>query len=149
MGRRVDRRVDRREVLAATLAVHLAVAAGHGATHGLIPVALAPWQNAVVLASVFVGPVVGVALALRDHPLGVPLFAASMAAALAFGLVFHFLVENPDHVHAIPDGPLQGPFQVTAVGVLLTEALGTVVGAWYWYDRARGPAHRRDAHDVE
>lgn len=124
--------MDRRLALLAVLGAHLAVALFHGGTHTLLPVVLAPWQNLPVLGTVFVGPVVGVALAWREHPLGIPVFTAAMAGALLLGVILHFLVENPDHVHAIPHGQWQLPFQASAVGVTVTEGLGIAVGAWYW-----------------
>lgn len=127
--------MDRRVVLLGVLVAHLTAAVVHGTTHALVPVTLAAWQNAVVAATTFVGPAVGVALAWRGHPLGVPVFAASMAGALLVGGYLHFLVENPDHVGAIPAGPWQLSFQASAVGVAVTSAIGTVVGAWYWGTR--------------
>lgn len=130
--RRVARFGGRRTVLVAVLLGHLAVSAFHGATHGLVPVPLAPWQNAVVALATFVGPVVGVTLAWREHPVGIPLFTVSMAGALAFGGYFHFVVENPDHVASVPTGRWQLAFQGSAVGVLLANALGAVVGVAYW-----------------
>jgi hypothetical protein len=78
-------------------------------------------------------PLAGVVLALRDHPLGLPTFATAMAGALAFGVTFHLLVENPDHVHAVPEDPWRLPFQATALGLVVTDAAGTAVGAWYWW----------------
>ncbi|WP_267641330.1 hypothetical protein [Haloarchaeobius amylolyticus] len=127
--------MQRQTVLLAVLGLHLAVALGHGATHGLVPVPLPPWQNALVLATVFVGPVVGAALAVRNHPLGLPVFTASMACALVLGVSLHFVVEGPDHVHAIPAGQWRLAFQVSAVGVAVTPLLGTLVGAWALFTR--------------
>ena len=120
----------RGRLLTAVLVLHLAAATTHGLTHGLVPVPLPPWQNALVLATTFLGPVVGVVLARRGHRFGVPLFTVSMAAAFVLGVVLHFVVESPDHVHAVPAGPWQLPFQVTAVGVAISTVLGSVVGFW-------------------
>lgn len=127
--------MDRTLALTGALVAHLAVAATHGLSHGLLPVGLAPWQNAVVLVTVFLGPVVGVGLVRHDHPLGLPLFTVSMAAGLLFGLTFHFLLENPDHVHAVPGGAWRFPFQATAVGLVITGGVGAGLGAWYWWRR--------------
>jgi hypothetical protein len=52
--------------------------------------------------------------------------------ALAVGGVLHFVLDNPDHIHSIPETPWRGLFRGSAVGVGLTEALGTTTGAWYW-----------------
>lgn len=127
--------MDRTLALTGILVAHLAVAATHGVSHGLLAVGLAPWQNAVVLVTVFLGPVAGVALARRGHPLGIPLFTVTMAVGLVFGVAFHFLLENPDHVHALPAGAWRLPFQITAVGLVLTGGVGTGLGGWYWWRR--------------
>lgn len=129
--------MNRRAVLLAVLGAHLAAGVAHGSTHAAVPVPLSAWQTAVVAGTTFVGPVAGVLLDRREHPLGLPLFVASMAGALAFGGVFHFLVENPDHVGAIPAGRWQLPFGASAVAVAVTDGLGVVVGAWYWRARYR------------
>lgn len=127
--------VARRVTLLGVLGLHLAVAVAHGATHELVPVGLPAELNALVALTTFLGPVAGVALARRGHRLGVPVFTVSLAGAFLLGLVLHFLVENPDHVHAVPAGPWQGPFQASALAVGLTAALGTVVGAQAWLAR--------------
>lgn len=124
--------MDRDVALPAALAVHLAAAAVHGATHGLVPVPLPSWVNVLVLGTVLVGPVAGVALARRGHPGGVPLFTASMAAALLLGLALHGLVETPDRLDLVPAGPWRLHFQASAVGVAAAQALGAAVGVWCW-----------------
>lgn len=124
--------MTRRIVLLAVLGIHLTVAIAHGTTHALVPVVLPPWQNAIVLGTVFIGPVAGVGLALRGHPIGLPLFTASMVGALLVGGVLHFLVENPDHVYAVPDSPWRVVFQASALGVAILPAIGAGVGLWYW-----------------
>jgi hypothetical protein len=129
--------MDRDVVVTIVLVLHLTVALIHGSTHALLPVVLAPWQNALVLGTVFVGPVVGVVLVRRAHPLGLPLFTATMAGGLLLGGVLHFTIENPDHVHVIPHGPWRVPFQGSAVGVAVTSAIGTAVGVRYWRNRSQ------------
>jgi hypothetical protein len=129
-----DRRCSHWLLLGA-LGLHLAASTSHGLTHGLVPVDLAPWQNAVVLATTFVGPVIGAALWLRGDGdasfaprLGLVVFTGSLALAFAFGVYFHFVVWNPDHVHAVPADPWRLPFQTSAVGVAAANALATAVG---------------------
>jgi ABC-type xylose transport system permease subunit len=118
--------------LAALAGLHLLAALVHGSAHALVPVTLAPWTNALVLATVFVGPVAGVWLDRRGHPLGVPLFTVTMAGALVLGGVLHFLVAGPDHVDAVPPGPWRLPFRASAATLLASEALGVAVGARRW-----------------
>lgn len=124
--------MERRVVLLVLLVVHLAVASFHGTAHALVPVTLPAWQNALVVLTTFLGPVAGVALAWRDHPLGVPVFTLSMAGALLLGGVLHFAVENPDNVGAVPPDAWRLPFQVSAAGVAALPLIGLVVGAAYW-----------------
>lgn len=142
MARRVVEPVGRGRpsLVVAALVVHLAVASAHGLTHGLVPVGLPAWQNGLVVATTFLGPVVGVLLASRSHPLGIPLFALSMLGSFLVGVSLHFLVSNPDHVHAIAPGAWRLPFQASAVAVAATAALGALVGARSWYGGMLGPA---------
>jgi hypothetical protein len=99
-------------------------------------VGLPPWQDALVLVAVFLGPTLGVALVLTGRPFGVELFTASMAAGLSLGVALHFLVENPDHVHAV-GGPWQLPFGASAVAVAVVSAVGTATGLRYWVGGGR------------
>lgn len=131
-----------RRLLLGALGLHLAASVFHGLTHGLVPVGLAPWQDAVVLATTFVGPIAGAAVTLRGDEratlvrrAGLALFTVSMAGALVFGWYFHFVVWNPDHVHAVPADPWRLPFQASAVGVAAANALGVAVGLWSWTER--------------
>jgi hypothetical protein len=55
-----------------------------------------------------------------------------MAAALLFGLTFHYLVPNPDNVASIPAGPWHLHFTWTAAAIALTEFGGAALGAWLW-----------------
>lgn len=124
--------MDRRVALPGALAIHLLVAVGHGATHGLVPVSLPAWGNGLVVLTVFLGPVVGAALTVRGHPLGLPVFTVSMLGALVLGGMLHFLVENPDHVALVPADPWRAAFRASAAAVAFSPALGAAVGGWYW-----------------
>lgn len=126
--------MDRRVALLGVLGLHLAAAVIHGATHGLVPVRQPVWQNGLVLVTTFIGPIIGAALAWRDHPWGLPVFAVSMAGALLLGGSLHFFFENPDHVQQVPTDPWRVPFQVSAAAVLLTPALGLVAAGYLWRD---------------
>lgn len=127
--------MNRDQLLVGVLAIHLAAAIVHGSAHGLVPVPQPPWQTLLVLATVFVGPILGVALVRRGHPYGIELFTLSMAAGLVLGGLLHYLVENPDHIQAVPANRWRPLFEASAAGVGLTGALGTVAGLWDWYTR--------------
>lgn len=120
-------------VLGGVLGLHLAVAVAHGSAHGLAPVPQPPWQNVLVLTTVFLGPIAGVALLRRGHSLGIILFTVTMAAGLLLGGILHFLVENPDHVNRVPRNQWRPLFEASAWGVFLTRIIGTVAGTWAWY----------------
>lgn len=129
--------MKRKPLLEAVLVIHLTAALVHGGTHALVPVPLTQWQNVLIAGSVFVGPFVGVILARRGHSLGLPLFTVSMVVAFVVGTSLHFIVDNPDHIHAIPDGEWRLPFRATAGGVSVTPALGTIAGVHLWRTRRR------------
>jgi hypothetical protein len=58
--------------------------------------------------------------------MGAVLIALTMAGALVFGVVNHFVLSSPDHIaHVV--GRWQLLFAGTAILVALTEALGSVL----------------------
>lgn len=123
---------------AAVVALHAAVNAGHGIPHAAIPVPLAAWQWAFVVAVVGVAPPVSVwALWRGRRKLGAVLLAVSMAASLAFGLYFHFVAPTNDHVAAIPAGPWQVPFRATALLAVVVDAVGVLLGVRMTSDSRR------------
>ena len=124
--------MDRQVSLPTVLGLHLVVALVHGSAHGLVPVALGPVPNGLVLLTVFVGPTLGVVLDRRGHPIGVPLFTLAMVGALVLGGTLHFVVENPDHVAGLPASPWAWLFRASAVGVLVVPAVGAALGARAW-----------------
>lgn len=128
--------MDRAVGLAGALGLHLLAALVHGSAHALLPVGLPAWADALVLATVFVGPIAGVWLDRRGHRVGLPLFTLSMAGALLLGLTLHFVVPGADNVATLPVDPWRLPFRVSAVAVAVTPALGAAVGAWYWSGRS-------------
>jgi hypothetical protein len=116
----------RQAVLTWVVLGHLAVALAHGAAHQGAAVSLSPAGNLFVLVVIIVGPLLGLAWSLKSPSAGAWLIAVTMAGALLFGLVNHFLVISPDHVaHVI--GPWRFWFGATAVLLLIIEAVGTGV----------------------
>ncbi len=123
----------RKVALYGTLAAVLATLAHvlHGNSHVEHQVPLAAWQWAYVIFVIFLAPVVAAVLLWTWlQRVGVWLFLASMAGALIFGLVFHFLVSSPDNVFTLNPGAGREAFRFSAVLVALTEALGCVAGVW-------------------
>lgn len=115
--------MTRRVTLAGVVAVHLLATLAHGAVHAAVPVALSSGQGAFVALVVVLAPATGVAFARRgDDAAG----AAVVALSLAFGLLFHFAVPNPDHVHAV-GGAWSESFSATAALMAAVDGAGALV----------------------
>jgi len=116
--------------LVTIVVAHLLVSLVHGAAHAQSRVFLSTAGNLYVWTVIMAGPLVGLA-ALRalSGRVGAWIIAVSMAGALVFGLVNHFIIESGDHVsHVI--GPWRTTFAVTAALLAITEAAGCGVGVW-------------------
>jgi hypothetical protein len=92
--------------------------------HAKANVPLSPVANIFVLAVIVAGPWVGLGLALRAQRMGAGVIALTMAAALIFGCINHFVLASPDHVAHV-DPPWRPLFTTTAILLALTEALGS------------------------
>lgn len=113
--------------LAAAVGVHLLITLLHGAAHQGAQIGLTPAGNAFVLIVIVIGPLAGLALSFAWPTLGAWVVAASMAGALVFGLVNHFVISSPDHVSHVA-GPWRSQFVITAGLLVLTEIAGVMVG---------------------
>jgi hypothetical protein len=127
--------------LAAIVLGHLFVTLIHGAAHNGGHVGLSFGSNLFVLLVIVAAPLVGLAVAFRAPRLGGSIVAASMAAALLFGLVNHFIIISPDHVSQVA-AEWRGSFTATAVLLIVTEAAGVAVGLGS-ASRASGPLEER------
>jgi hypothetical protein len=117
-------------LLGALVLGHFVVALIHGAAHSGAGVALAPLPTAFVLIVIMAGPVAGLAVAYTLAPrAGAWVVASTMAAALVFGVVNHFILASPDHVLQVA-APWQFMFGATAVVLAASEALAAGVGVW-------------------
>jgi hypothetical protein len=113
--------------LAALVMVHLVVAVIHGVAHSGAHVPLSPAALAFVIVVIQIGPLVGLALTRVQPGGGAAVVAASMAGALLFGVVNHFVLPGPDNVVRV-HAEWRALFSSTAVLLALTEAGATVVG---------------------
>jgi hypothetical protein len=113
--------------LAALVMVHLVVAVVHGVAHGGAHVPLSPAALAFVIVVIQIGPLVGLALTRVQPRGGAGVVAASMAGALLFGVVNHFVLPGSDNVVQV-HAEWRAMFSATAVLLVLTEAGATVVG---------------------
>src|SRR6266496_841064 len=111
--------------------LHAIIAIAHGVAHADLGVELSGFQTAYVVVVVGAAPVVAAGLLwTRWSRLGLILLAVSMAAALDFGIYWHYVADSPDHVSHLPEGNLQGLFRLTALLLVLSEASGVAVGLW-------------------
>jgi hypothetical protein len=128
MERRYSAGGTRRDYwLAAAVLTHLVITFVHGAAHRGAAVPLGPVAALFVLLVIEVGPVLGLMLSRSRPVLGGWTVAATMAGALIFGFVNHFLLISPDHVsHVLADWrPL---FTTSAVLLVVSELAGVVAG---------------------
>jgi hypothetical protein len=120
-----------RRVGLAAVVVHALIAVAHGIAHAELGVALSAFQTGYVVVVIGVAPVVAsVLLWTRLARPGWLLLAVAMAAALVFGIYWHYVAVSPDHVSHLPEGGLQGLFRLTALLLVFAEAFGTAVGFW-------------------
>lgn len=117
-------------LLAAAVLLHLGVTAVHGLAHTSADVRLSPASMAFVLAVIWMGPMVGLILQRTIFRRGGAwVIAATLAGALAFGVVNHFVIPGADHVSRVV-GPWSAWFGITAVLLGLTEATGSALAVW-------------------
>jgi hypothetical protein len=117
----------------AIILTHLALSIAHGVAHSHLAIALTIAQTIFVGAVIVAAPLVAAYFIWkRKLRLGAALLAISMAAALAFGVYYHFLAPGPDNVSqadSTKPANWRNLFEDTAMDLALIEALGTVAGA--------------------
>jgi hypothetical protein len=79
--------------------------------------------NLFVYIVILAGPLIGLALTWPAERIGGWVIAVTMAGALVFGIVNHFMLSSPDHVAHV-DPQWRPLFTATAVLLAVTEALG-------------------------
>jgi hypothetical protein len=121
--------MTRGRLLAAVVLTHFAINVVHGRAHAGAVVPLSTFGTLFVVGVILVAPLVGLVVWRWQPRLGGWLVAASMAGSLVFGLINHFVIAGADHVaHVAADWRLL--FGVTAVLLVVCEAVGAVVGVW-------------------
>ena len=126
----------------AVVLAHFAVVMFHGSAHTQLKVGLAPWQTAFVLIVIVIAPLLAAILIwTRFSRFGFGLLSLAMAGALIFGVYFHYLTISPDHVSHLPPGDAQGTFQLTALLLAMTEAIGLVFGLLFFGRRGQSHLH--------
>lgn len=129
------------------IVTHLAVATLHGVAHAVLAVPAGGLAGLlVVVAAVYVGPLVALAGLLGGRrAAGALVLSVSMAAALVYGLAFHYLLRTPDHVAHAPRGPWGDLFRSSAAAIAVLEACGLSAGVLLlpFRERGRAPADER------
>jgi hypothetical protein len=113
--------------LGALVILHFIVAMVHGLAHNGAEVPLGPVANAFVIIVILIGPLAGLALTRFRPRGGTAVVTASMAGALLFGVVNHFLLEGADNVVEVAAG-WRMLFGSTAALLAVIEAGGTTAG---------------------
>jgi hypothetical protein len=117
-------------ILAGVVLTHLGLSMIHGVTHLEAHVLLSSAAMLFVIAVILVGPVLGLIVQrFASARVGAWLITTTLAAAMIFGLVNHFVLSGPDHVmHVAP--PWRMAFASTAALLLLTETFGSSLALW-------------------
>lgn len=116
-------------VLSIFAVIHCAIALWHGGAHLSVPVALAPLQMLFVGLVVVSLPLIAAALLwTKLKKVAVVLYTGSMAAALLFGIVNHYILISPDNVTCVPPGDHRMTFIVSAGLVAGSELIGMLLG---------------------
>jgi hypothetical protein len=113
--------------LAAVVLIHLVISVVHGVAHARARVFLTPASAMFVYIVILAGPLVGLGVSRWRPQPGAWLVACSMAGALLFGLINHFIIEGADHVGHVA-AAWRSLFGVTAALLVVSEAAGTAIG---------------------
>jgi len=109
--------------------IHLAISIVHGQAHTGAQVPLPFAGTLFVYIVILAGPLVGLAVYRWRPRAGASIVAASMAGALVFGLINHFIIDGSDHVAHVAEA-WRTQFGVTAALLVISEAAGVLVGLW-------------------
>lgn len=116
-------------LVAGIVFAHVVVNLVHGLPHADVPIALAPWQNLVVVVVIAL-PLVGLWLVRRGRidVGGAAILAGGLGAAV-FGTYYHFFSATPDNVARVT-GPWSTYFLFTSVAISLLALATALVGGW-------------------
>ena len=121
--------MQKEQALVAVVLTHLAISIVHGRAHEGAQVPLPLAGTLFVYIVILAGPLVGLGLSRWRPRAGAWIVALTMAGALVFGLINHFLIDGSDHVANVA-AEWRSLFGATAVLLLLSEAAGVAIGTW-------------------
>jgi hypothetical protein len=136
--------MTRGTALATVVLAHLAISVVHGQAHTGAQVPLTPAAAWFVYIVILAGPLVGLGASRRQPRLGAAIVAISMAGALVFGLVNHFIIDGSDHVAHVA-AEWRSVFGVTAALLVASEAAAFIVAIGMV--RSKGLTLRSDLRD--
>jgi hypothetical protein len=109
---------------------HFVVTLVHGAAHAGAGVPMSAAANVFIIVVIEIGPLAGLLLSRSRPAAGGSIVAATMAGALLFGVINHFLVDGVDHVSQVA-ADWRVLFASTATLLALTEIAGTAAAIFY------------------
>jgi hypothetical protein len=121
--------MTRGQALTAVVLTHLAISIAHGRAHDGAAVPLSFAGTLFVYIVILAGPLAGLAVWRWRPAAGGWIVAASMAGALVFGLINHFIIDGQDHVAHVA-AEWRTLFGVTAALLVVSEAAGAGIGIW-------------------
>jgi MFS family permease len=121
--------MTRGQALSAVVLIHLAISIVHGQAHTGAQVPLPLAGTLFVYIVILAGPIVGLVVSRWRLRAGASIVAASMAGALVFGLINHFIIDGSDHVAHVA-AAWRTQFGITAVLLAVSEAAGVAVGVY-------------------
>ena len=119
--------MTRGSALTVVVLVHLAISIGHGRAHTGAQVPLTIAGALFVYIVILAGPLAGLVVSRWRPRAGAWMVAASMAGALVFGLINHFIIAGPDHVGHVA-AEWRSLFGITASLLVVSEAAGVAIG---------------------
>ena len=115
--------------LGAVVLTHLVINIVHGRAHAGAQVPLSAAAALFVYIVILAGPLAGLIASVWRPVAGAWIVAASMAGALVFGLINHFIIAGPDHVDHVA-AEWRTLFGTTAALLLVSEAAGAATAIW-------------------
>jgi hypothetical protein len=119
--------MTRTRTLAAVVLIHLGISLIHGRAHAGAQVPLPLAGTLFVYIVILAGPLIGWIASAWTPRAGAVIVAVSMAGALIFGLINHFIITGADHVAHVA-AEWRTLFGITAALLVVSEAIGVVVG---------------------
>ena len=124
------------------VALHVVVALAHGAAHLALAVVPPAVDDIFIVVVIGLAPVMTLPFVLRGNRVGMGVLALALAASWLYGAINHFFVSGADHVRGLDAGAWQATFTITAAGLFVLEAMGTLLAARLFWRASRSfPRH--------